>query len=182
MIIACYNVYNEAKYLEESLKAIKKKVDYIIVVDGAYKKFPHAYPFSTDGSLKISKKYANKVISKRIAWNSEIEKRNQYLIGKPGDTYLVIDGHEIWEGELKLPFKNYRIKIQMKDGPHEFFRMFIHQNGIHYKENHYDLWVGNKLLYTEETYPFGQLRHKDECSPEREEAKEKYYSIKHFDT
>ena len=94
-LIACFNIYNEAAVLEEALQAVKGKVDKIIVVDGAYEKFPHQIPYSTDGSIEIAVRYADELISPRKAWKSEIEKRNAYLIGKPGDVYLTLDGHEI---------------------------------------------------------------------------------------
>ena len=183
MLIAVYNVYNEAQYFEESLKSLKNKADKIIVVDGAYRKFPHTIPWSTDGSIEIAKKYADKVIETKKPWKSEIFKRNQYLIGVPGDIYLVIDGHEIWSGDLTLPFGNYRIKWKLSDGWHEAFRMFEHKPGIHYQRTHYELWVNDKCLGTDfPVYPYGYLIHKYPDYPkERHEARKKYYSLESFD-
>jgi len=180
--IACYNVYNEAEFLEESLKSIRNKVDLIVAVDGAYKKFPHEFPFSTDGTLAIAKKYADKVIENSEAWESEIFKRNQYLIGKSGDIYLVIDGHEIWTGDLIPPFGNFRIKWKKSDGWHETFRMFEHKPGIHYKEFHYNICINGKSIGQDfPVYPHGYLTHLDTKDKIRLEAKKKYYSLPNFD-
>jgi len=181
--IAVYSVYNEAQYLEKSLKSIRDKVDFIIVIDGAYKKFPHKYPFSTDGTLKIAYKYADKVIETGEAWKSEVIKRNQYLIGEPGDVYIQIDGHEIWSGKLIPPFGNYRIKMRMRDGWHEFFRMFIHQHTLRYYKKHYELWVKDKCLGQEfPIYPHGHLIHKDvNYSKTQKKDRKKYFSTEDFD-
>ena len=181
MLYICFNIYNEAEYLEEALKAVKGKGK-IVIVDGAYKKFPHQIPYSTDGSLEIAKKYTDIIIETKEPWQSEIFKRNQYLIGKEGDTYLVIDGHEIWKGDLTAPFGNYRIKWKLKDGWHEAFRMFKHAEGIHYQRAHYEIWIGDKEIGTDfPVYPHGHLIHKDVKSKERIKNKEYYYSLKAFD-
>ena len=182
MIYICFSVYNESQYLEEALRSVKGKGK-IIVVDGAYKKFPHRNPFSTDGTLRIADKYADIIITFPKAWPSEIYKRNKYLMGKPGDFYLQMDGHEIWKGELKKPFGNYRIETQMNDGRHEFFRMFEHQPGIEYRKRHYELYVGDKCLGQEfPVYPHGYLIHKDpDYSEERKKARKRFFSLPNFD-
>ena len=181
--IAVYSVYDEIQYFEESLKSIRDKVDLIVVIDGAYKKYPHKYPFSTDKTLLVANKYADKVIETAEPWKSEIIKRNQYLIGKPGDIYLQLDGHEIWSGDLTPPFGNYKIRMQMKDGWHKFFRMFEHQAGLHYQRRHYELWIKDKCIGTDfPIYPHGHIIHKDvDYSEERILAREKYFSTKSFD-
>ena len=194
MIIACYNIYNEAKYLEESMKSIRDKVDKIVVIDGAYRKFPHIIPFSTDDSLKIAEKYADKVIKceremvidnlESFSWESEIAKRNQYLIGEEGDIYLVVDGHEIWKGALPNPPGDYRLVIK-KDGKWlRFPRMFRHREGIFYMNHHYELWDANGKINDEfPEYPLvkGYFDHKDDCEKERAEARKIYYSLPNFD-
>ena len=182
-IIAVYSVFNEGQYLEESLKSIRDYVDKIVIVDGAYRKFPHKFPFSTDGTLRIAKKYADIIIETSKAWRSEIFKRNQYLAGEPGDIYFQIDGHEIWSGKLIPPFGNYRVKMKMTDGWHEFFRMFKHQPGLRYHRRHYELWVKDKCLGQEfPIYPHGHLIHKDvNYSKARKKARKKYFSTEAFD-
>jgi len=185
-IIAVYSVYNEGQYLEESILSIKDKVDTIVVVDGAYKKFPHKPKNfqSTDRTLEIANKYSDILITFKEAWPSEIYKRNKYLLGKPGDVYLHLDGHEIWEGELIPPFGNYRIKMKMSDGWHEFFRMFEHKPGIEYRKRHYELWVGDKCLKQEfPIYPHGHLIHKDpDYSAETIRARKRFFSLPNFDS
>jgi hypothetical protein len=181
MIIACYNVFNEARHLEESLKSLRDKVDLIVVVDGAYKKFAHKNSFSTDGTLEIAKRYADHLFL--MAEVSEIEKRNRYLIGIPGDVYIQVDGHEIWRGEIDPTIMgNWRVKVKMGDGWHVFDKMFRHYNGIHYKKHHYQLFVGDKPLNIGQSeYPLGYFEHYDDVSEERQRAKENYYSLPNFD-
>jgi hypothetical protein len=183
-LIACYSVYNEAKYLEESLKSIKGKVDYIVVVDGAYKNFPHIKPYSTDDTIKIARRYADQVILNpmkpnsiaELSWENQIQKRNKYLIGDPGDVYLAIDGHEIWYGELSPPFGNCRIKTIKGNYNLDTFRMYVHEDGIEYRNKHYEVWVGEKLLNDEYTlYTKGYFVHKEDAhDEERLKAKKQY--------
>lgn len=213
MIIACYNVYNEAAYLEESILSLRDKVDGIVIVDGAYKKFPHKSPESTDGTIEIARKYADVFIPcgrKRIGftpwglewnkrrqvfgairrerlapepWKSEIEKRNEYLSGREGDVYLVVDGHEIWRGELDPTIVgNWRIKVKRAEGDASMEKMFRHYEGIHYAETHYKLWVDGKPLNLDvPEYPLGYFEHKDGYSEARNKARAEYYRIPHFD-
>jgi glycosyltransferase involved in cell wall biosynthesis len=184
MLIACYNVYNEAAYFEESLERIRKKVDYIIVVDGAYKKFPHNVPYSTDGTIEIAEKYADRIVETAYPWPSEIEKRNQYLIGKKGDTYLVMDGHEVWVGDLKRPFGDYKIRTVRSEGDCSFPKMFKHVEGIHYARKHYELYDKDNKLINNESWPeyqFGYLFHKEGYREDRLKAREEYYNKPNFD-
>jgi len=185
-LIAVYSVFNEAQYLEESILSIKNKVDTIVVVDGAYKKFPHNPKNfqSTDGTLAIANKYSDILITFPKAWPSEIYKRNKYLVGKPGDIYIQLDGHEIFTGELIPPFGNYRMKMKMSDGWHEFFRMFKHEPGIEYRKTHYKLWVGDKCLGQEyPVYPHGHLIHKDpDYSKKLRKARERFFTLPNFDS
>jgi len=164
------------------LKSVRDKVDLIVLVDGPYAKFPHQFPYSTDGTIEIAKKYVDILKTQAKAWPSEIFKRNQYLVGEPGDIYLVIDGHEIWTGSFIPPFGNYRIKWKLTDGWHETFRMFEHKPGIHYKQFHYSIWIDDKCLGQDfPIYPHGYLTHLESKDKLRLEAKKKYYSLPNFD-
>lgn len=180
-IIACYNVFNEVKHLEESILSLRDKVDLIVVVDGAYKNFKHDSCYSTDGTLDIAKKYAHHLFLTPDA--SEIQKRNRYLIGIPGDIYLQVDGHEVWKGELDPTIAgNWRVRVKMSDGWHVFDKMFRHYNGIHYEKNHYQPYVGDKPINIGQSeYPLGYFEHYDDISDERRKAKENYYKLPHFD-
>ena len=109
-LIAVYQIWNESQYLEESLKSIRDKVDLIVIVDGAFKKFRHKVPWSTDGTIEIAKRYVDILIETKKPWKNEVTKRNQYLIGKPGDFYLVMGGHEMWSGNLTPPFATCSLK------------------------------------------------------------------------
>jgi len=178
-MIACYSIFNEAEFLEESILSIKDFVDKIVVVDGAYENFPHDSFWSTDGSIEIAKKYGADVVIPTCAWSSQIHKRNQYLkFGQPGDVMITIDGHEIWTGVLEPQNENCRIEMYIKDSLQEFFRMFVWEPGIEYRNYHYDLWVGSRRLNdTYSKYTKGVFIHKDVSDKQRLKDKETYYSL-----
>jgi glycosyltransferase involved in cell wall biosynthesis len=183
MIIACINVYNEEQNIERCLQSLIGKVDKIIVVDGAYKDYPHAISFSTDRTVDIALSYGADVISKasNCAWGDEVEKRNAYLDGKAGDYYFVIDADEELVGDLKGidVLDDWSIKIDRLNGSElNAYRIFKHRPGICYKGAHNALFAGESLL-TSELYPAiesGYIKHYIDSRPaERKESKSIYY-------
>jgi len=94
----CMIVKDEAETLEENLSAARPWVDKIVVVDTG----------SSDGSVKIAKKYADVV--KCIEWpDSFSEARNVSLAFAEGDYVMYLDGDEA----IKDPehWKNIRRKL-----------------------------------------------------------------------
>ena len=110
-IYACYIVYNEADKIAISLNSIVPFIDKVIIVDGAFKDFPHENPQSTDGTKEVAEKVCgNKLIwvdcpnkdNKYIPWISEGAKRNEYLKYIPeGVWFYILDADTIWFGDIK---------------------------------------------------------------------------------
>lgn len=182
MIYGCVIVYNDAGFLEGSLQSLKGKVDRIVVVDGAYAKFPHEIAYSTDKSLEIARKLADIVIETKNPWATEQQKRNSYLLASPGDYYFVLDADEKLEGDLSSlseePF-GYEVTIERGDFPlMTIFRCFKHQRGLHYYGTHHALWLDGVLLNNQEkqTLSSGRIIHlTDQRTRERVMEKGIYY-------
>lgn len=145
-VYGCINAYNEADTIEDCAKALRSYTDKIIVVDGAYKAYPHTCPRSNNGTLEIMRSAADIFISKARAWKDEVEKRNAYLIGEPGDWYIVNDADEIIKGELDKSILHsnaigYQMWIKRPNLPRSpIFRIFRHLEGVEYRYAHCLLW------------------------------------------
>lgn len=155
-------------------------VDYIVLVDGAYCGFPFDKPYSTDTTLAIAAEFADEVINTTAPWQSEIVKRNEYLVGKPGDYYLIVDADEEIVGELpELKHDDYRVDLKRTDPvmSYSIFRLFKHRKGIRYNGTHHALFVGEKLLNKRDLPVVKGLHliHHIDRSQERTEAKGVYY-------
>ena len=161
MIIACYNVYNEGKHLPQSVASVYDHVGKIVFVDGRYEGFYEDKPVaSTDGMLLWIKNQENDpdgkfqlVKAPKKPWKNQAKKRSAYLVGKEGDIYLYIDGHEIvthWRppalflGEVGFA----RLDLPEEDPPKSVKapRLFAHKPGIKYVTHSY-LEHGNDTFY-----------------------------------
>lgn len=110
------NVYNEIDHVQDVVRSFGNKVEYIIVMDGAYSYYPyklhplHDKPYSTDGTIdavgKIMQDFEHtdiEIVSVREPWLSEVTKKNAAIKNYPlqeGDYYFFVDGHEILEGDI----------------------------------------------------------------------------------
>lgn len=182
-LYACINVYDDAWALEECIKSVRQgaRDAIIVVVDGAYAQFPHLIPHSTDGTIQLAHALADVIIETTDAWLDEVTKRNRYLIGAVGDSYLVIDADEELSGNLPpLDYDDVDIPLLRKSSPNAvpgpIYRYFKHRPGIHYSGTHHSLWSEGILLNKR---PHGvasgcYLLHKD---AEREKAQSTRVSI-----
>lgn len=104
-MIVCYNVFNEIKVLPRSIKSISPYVDRIIVVDGAYRLYPHDKPYSTDGTVDYLRSLDKvELVETKKAWPSQAVKRTAYLDRlQEGEWGLVLDGDETLEELIKEP-------------------------------------------------------------------------------
>lgn len=158
-LIGCLNVYQEAGFLEATLRALKRCVDLTVVVDGAYEHYPHHRPLSDDGTIDIAKQLADVVITRPTAWPTEVVKRNAYLIGKPGDWYLMNDADEVLVGDLDrslLTDNATGYQLNMLRPPYPLmpiFRLFKHVDGLQYKEAHNLLWSPTTGYMLPESFP-----------------------------
>lgn len=178
-IIGCVNGFQDIDMLKHSLPALRKLVDVLVYVDGAYAKFPHDNPESTDDSLALAQEYADRIIfthkdrsGQMLPWVDEIQKRNQYLIGESGDYYLVCDADEVPVGieafdRILLRSKPDWFVMLKRIGdntkPYGIHRLFRHRPGIRYAGTHHAVHVGNHLIHPQksglEPYPGLVLNH-----------------------
>ena len=187
MLIACYNVFNEAKHLPQSVKSVYDHVGKIVFVDGRYKGFYDDKPIaSTDGMLQWIKAKKNDPDGKfhlikapKKPWKNQAVKRSAYLIGEVGDTYLVIDGHEIVTEWRPINLLMDEIGFARIDQPEEdppisvkAPRLFAHKPGIKYVTHSY-LEHGDKEFYVNlgwdqqtlgDIKGFWQRAHVESCS------------------
>src|SRR5574343_171527 len=96
MILGVMIFYEDGpELLEKSLLSLKKVTDKVLVIDGAYKEFPHKDFLSSKECLKVVNSLADKVIIPESAWVDEIAKRNAYLTLKSQkDYYIMLDADE----------------------------------------------------------------------------------------
>ena len=178
MIIACISAYQDAGFIDGAIKSCIGKVDRIIVVDGAYRGFPvYDAPWSTDGTVEIAESLGAEVIQCYQIWESQEEKRNQYLIGEIGDWYLIIDSDERLEGEITIGgFDGYKIRVEPGTA---FLRLIKHTPGLRYNGGHSVLFDDDGYIDPHQ-FPLMKscvLRHlKADRDGERKARKRMYYS------
>lgn len=169
MLWFCLNVYNEEELIRDCLESLPKlRNSAIIVIDGAYAKFPHGpgkwneefpwaenfKPWSTDRTVEICSEYTDLLINCREPWATEYMKRSAFFIGEPGDVYFIVDADERFRGELpsELPRKNMNVMIvdpgeavpSLERMPKA--RIIIHESGINMYGAHHTAWAKGKLL------------------------------------
>lgn len=193
-IIWCMNVYQSKEMLEKSIPALPRvSSDLLIVVDGAYQKWPHTVPWSTDGTVEYAKEFADIVVEVKRPWRTEWEKRNSYLMGGEGDWYVVVDSDEVWRGprpdlgskNLNEDFYNIELRRLRKDGPPHFgitpvFRVYRAYPDLYIYGAHHAIWKGQRLLTKEARpkIPGVMLEHLAEWrSKEYLNSKGEYYRI-----
>lgn len=133
LIIACYSIYNEARWLKASIDSIIDYVDKFVFIDGRFYqenechlKRTEKLPYSTDGTIKIIEEYQCSILDKffvlqeikGMPYSTEVVKRNEYFkYGHEGDWFFIIDGDEIAEGNvaagMKLVRKTNTIAVQL---------------------------------------------------------------------
>jgi glycosyltransferase involved in cell wall biosynthesis len=150
MIYGVAVTYNDWPYIRDMVRSIHDKVDELVVIDGKYADFPqmNGSDFSSDGTVEWLMEL-DKVHLLFSANVSEVEKRNQYLVGDRDDWYLHLDSDEVWNTELVLPKADMLISnMTVKPAPGRAFpmmkrvRLFRHVPGLHYDQKHYWLKDG----------------------------------------
>lgn len=186
-VTACINVFQDAAWLERCIASLEGKVKAIVVVDGAYEKFPHEKPWSTDGTLDIAKAKADVVVTRQTVWPTETDKRNHYIRYVPeGEWWLRIDADEELVGSFYTPFEGvcHQLMLDRTDGAQSYPIHALFRRGGHsrYYGCHHAVWYGQTLLTKDEGVPVYPgvrlLHHHSERSRERQLAKGKgYYPV-----
>jgi hypothetical protein len=170
-LVAFYCIYNEADFIEYSLKSIYDYVDKIIIIEGAWKEtyVVNGNLRSNDGTIDIIENFPDPDKKVDIYYhneNSQLEQRNKlwdYL--KEDCLMLLVDGDEVWTPEeLKkvralLPMSEAYRKMQ----PHTVYTVnsLVFINDINhyspvrypriwtiYKNNKYKFIEPNRILYS----------------------------------
>lgn len=195
-LIACYSIYNEEKFLKQSLDTVNGKVDAIVIVDGAYEGYDWDkskrkwHSASWDKTLQIIKDYPFKselvfIPAPEEPWKTQMLKRSQYFIGKDAhDWYLNIDADEtVVHGldkrlyhtlHIAPPFVNgfWTKRITLGDSRGEYWeitmRLLRHQDGLHYEYHHsFVATKDHKKVVNIGDYPHLLLQHHGHLRPER---------------
>jgi hypothetical protein len=153
-LIACIIAYNEEQLLPQCLTSIVNKVDRIILVEGRIATFPGNEVKSTDRTIEIACDYGCEVIMQSKPYINEAAMRSQYLVGNPGDWYLMIDADEKCMtdlpniGDFPTGINAYAINVKMIGSPTQVFRprLFRHIGDMEYREIHDALFSDGKLV------------------------------------
>jgi len=156
MLIACVIVFNEERMLPGCLESIYDRVDRMVVVDGAYRLFPHGVPWSTDATQHIAAAYGAEWVpcptdedGEPRPWETQVEKRTAYLVGEEGDWYFHIDADERLVGELPEMEggQHYAFKVHTRDGRLTWVpRLWQHRGTMRYEGAHNALWSDGRLI------------------------------------
>jgi hypothetical protein len=182
--------YNDWPLVKNCVESVKDHVDEIIAVDGIFADFPMRtgdHPTSTDGTIEylLSLDVETTLIS--YPGLSEVEKRNCYLLGEPGDFYLHLDTDEVVENPetlSEIPDADVCwVAMHWTNRFARYPRLFRHVEGLHYEGLHYRL-VADGLFtdiqktgegYTRAAHPL-KIRHDIALRPEyRTKQKLVYY-------
>jgi len=104
---ACYIVYNSADVIATSLRSIIPYVEKVIMIDGAFKNYPHIEIYSTDNTKEIAQQICgDKLIwvdCPLSGWEDQVEKRNAYLKLVPDEEwFFVLDDDVVVFGDLNV--------------------------------------------------------------------------------
>jgi len=187
--------YNDMPLVQKCIESCIEYVDRLIVVDGVFRDFPQGdKPYSTDGTFEyiIGLNCAAEKEVLVIPGLTEVEKRNQYLIGDPGDWYLHLDADEWVKNpevlkELPEDADVAWCEMHWTNGFHRYARLFRAVDGLHYRGLHYRLVDGDNNLvadientgdkYRRTPFPLCIWHDKDLRDADRQRRKKAYYKV-----
>ena len=179
MISGCVNLYGQGNLLKQTLPALRRVVDYLIVIEGPYADFSYKEVMTPDDLVFIHA-LADTVISKPC-WNTEIEKRNVYLRLVPRRSYaFIVDADEEVVGQLPrgLTADAYRIPLYEKGKlKNNLLRLIKKTLDLEIRDCHNYYWQGETLLNQIE-WPILSgihLNHLLDSTKGRKQAKADYY-------
>jgi hypothetical protein len=117
-IIGCMAAYNEEQIIGPAIDSMFRiGCDRVIVVDGAWATFDEGNHYaSADGTQEIAIAHGAEVIeAPGRRWKDQPEARSQYLVGEPGDWYLVCDADERchgWLPDLTGEVEAYKVEVR----------------------------------------------------------------------
>lgn len=154
-LIGCVATYNEAALVAGALESLWRiGCDRVLVVDGAWGNFDAGNDYlSTDGTREVALAHGAEVIeAPGRRWHDQPEARSTYLVGEPGDWYIVCDADERCQGwlpDLTSDVDAYLVELRGTDGHNRFSRMrlFRHSGArMEYRHRHYCVYADGRLL------------------------------------
>jgi glycosyltransferase involved in cell wall biosynthesis len=152
--------YNEARMLPMCLGHIPHGSD-VVVIDGAYRDYPHTEPYSTDGTLDIARRWGADVVEVTKAWPDQIAKRTSQLT--PGEVFI-LDADELLHTDLpELPEDAdvgwVTIASPVYERPFLSPRVLRVRDGWHYAGRHHWIYDAEGDLVVSHTYAGSKYRH-----------------------
>jgi len=183
--------YNDYPLIVRCIESVPW-VDEVVAVDGRYLDYPLGPMQSNDGTIEYleSMDKVNLILRPGL---TEIDKRNEYLIGSEGDFYLHLDADEEWVGPAPVIDPEVDAYIIDFHRPYPIrkmdrVRLFKHVEGLKYIKKHY--WLHDEqgvtfalLQQVGSAYRGARLEgvhidhHELERSPERQRDRKIYYNI-----
>jgi hypothetical protein len=182
-LIGCVATYNEADLVAEAINSLWRiGCDRVIVVDGAWGKFDDGNHYvSTDGTQDVARLLGAEVIeAPGRRWHDQPEARSLYLVGEPGDWYIVCDADERCQGwlpDLTSEVEAYLVELRGTDGNNRFSRMRLFRHSgtrLWYQHRHYCVYADGRLIEPAVQAENFWMEH-IERTPERKEIKEIWY-------
>ena len=182
-LIGCVATYNEADLVAEAINSLWRiGCDRVIVVDGAWGAFDDGNHYlSMDGTRDIALAHSAEVIeAPDRRWHDQPEARSQYLVGEPGDWYIVCDADERCQGwlpDLTGDVDAYLVELRGTNGNNRFSRMRLFKHSgerLWYQHRHYCVYADGRLITPAVQTDTFWMEH-IERTPERQAIKEAWY-------
>lgn len=148
--------YQESERIGEALASLLAAgCERLVVVDGAWRHFERYGdgPGSTDGTQQIARLSGAVVIeAPAMGWRDEVEARNAYLVGEPGDWYVILDADERMTGVLPgtledAPEGAHLVAICTAGQPAVRRIRVVREDGtLRYQYTHYGLYRQGRLV------------------------------------
>lgn len=147
--------YQEASQIGEALASLRAAgCERLVVVDGAWGAFERygETASSTDGTQELARACGAQVIDAPAGgWLDEVTARNGYLVGLPGDWYLILDADEratgVLPSSLLAPEGAYQLWVRTPgEAPVRRIRLVLEDGSVRYQYAHWSLYRQGRLV------------------------------------
>lgn len=153
-VIGVMCAYQEADRIGAALDSLRAAgCERLVVVDGAWRWFETyaAGAGSTDGTVEIARGAGAEVITAPAdGWINEVTARNRYLVGEPGDWYLILDADERVSGvlppALAAPEGAYQVWVREGLRGRRRIRLIQETGSVRYQYAHWALYRDGRLV------------------------------------
>lgn len=147
--------YQEASQICEALSSLRAAgCARLVLVDGAWGAFERygETASSTDGTQELARACGAEVIDAPAGgWLDEVTARNGYLVGSPGDWYLILDADEratgVLPSSLLAPEGAYQLWVRTPgEAPVRRIRLVLEDGSVRYQYTHWSLYRQDRLI------------------------------------